>query len=353
MGFIETTYTDTVTFLNGIGQTQFGQIGNAIAGPAQIVSILVALLVLINMSMQWRPIDVRDGLLLFVKLIFVALFLQNWAQFNAVVSALYDLFDSISISFLVVAGAGDATSFAEELDDLIEQQADAFNISAGRLNILGSFLNALMLFLIAIFGAFSTLAMVAARVVLTLLISVAPLAIMASLSEKTKSYFEAWVSALLSMLIFPVLIAGVFATVLAMSRAALDSLGGEINVMGDLTPLLMVVVLSIILVAASPFILTQITGSFQLGSFAGSLARGSMGPVSLGVRALKGGAKVAARGRARDDLRGAAQQDHANRTSGGSTGGNQNGSPGDDRVGKLVAGNARVQRAQNMRAGRS
>ncbi|KIT16566.1 type IV secretion system protein [Jannaschia aquimarina] len=349
MGFIETIYTDTITFLDGIGETQFGQIGTAIAGPAQILAALVALLVLINMSMQWRPIDARDSLLLFVKLILVALFLQNWTQFNAVVSALYDLFDSVSTSFLDVAGSSSGTTFARELDQLIERQADAFNITAGRLNILGSVLNALMLFLIAIFGAFATLAMVAARVVLTLLISLAPLAIMASLSEKTKSYFEAWVSALMSMLLFPVLIAGVFATILAMSRAAIDPLGDEINTMGDLTPLLMVVVLSIILVAASPFILTQITGSFQLGAFAGTLARGSIAPATAVGGRLVGAAKRApAAGRDWTARLTQAAEAEARQ----SVAAQQSSQSADGRAGKLAAGSARVQRVQSMRTGR-
>lgn len=295
MGFIERTYGRTVDFLDGIGETQFGLIATDLAGTGQLIAVLVALLVLINMTMQWQPIDGRASLVLFVKLILVAVFMQNWAQFNSLVTGLYSLFDSVAASFLRLNGTVGEANFARSLDDLIEEQATAFNMTSSRLNILGSVMNAVMLLLIAIFGAFSTLAMVGARVVLTLLISLGPLAIMASLSDKTKSYFDAWVSAITSMLIFPVLIAGIFATILAMGRETIASLNGTINSVGDVAPLMMVVVLSILLVAASPFLLTQITGSFQLGGYVAGLARGSTAPARQTAKAL-GGAYQAARG---------------------------------------------------------
>jgi type IV secretion system protein VirB6 len=277
MGFIESTYSSVVAFLAGIGQTQFAAVAGGIAGSAQILATIIAIAVIVNMSMQYRPIDMGTSITLIWKMILVALFLQNWTQFDAITSAFFDLMESVSTAFLDVAtgtSSSTQTSFAASLDQLTDQMAAKASVTASRLNIVGQVINGINLLLIAIFGAISMIAMVVARVVLTVLIALGPLAIMASLSDKSKNLFEAWASAMMAMLLFPVLIAGVFATIVGLARSSIS--GADPNTIGDLGPIMMTIVSAIILVMATPFILTQITGSFQLSGFAARIAGGTL-----------------------------------------------------------------------------
>lgn len=277
MGFIESTYSAIVGFLGGIGQTQFAAVAGGIAGSAQILAAIIAIAVIVNMSMQYRPIDMSTSITLIWKMILVALFLQNWTQFDTITSAFFDLMESVSLAFLGAAGGTSATTqvgFAASLDDLITRLAENATVAANRLNIAGAVVNGINLILISIFGAISMIAMVTARVVLTVLIGLGPLALMASLSDKSKSFFEAWASAMMAMLLFPVLISGVFATIVGMARTSIPT--AQPQTIGDLGPIMMTIVSAIILVMATPFILTQITGSFQLSGFAGRIAGGTL-----------------------------------------------------------------------------
>lgn len=294
MGFIEATYSAVVTFLDGIAETQFAAISAGIAGSAQILASIVAIAVLVNMALQFRPFDMATSIALIWKMILIAVFLQNWTQFNAVTAAFFDLMESVSTALLGAATGTPGlseTGFARALDTLTDQMADKATVAAGSLNIVGSVVNGINLLLIAVFSAISMIALVAARVVLTVLICVGPLALMASLSDKSKSFFEAWASAMVSMLLFPVLISGVFATIMGMARSSVSP--DDPATIGDLGPIMATIVSAIILVMATPFILTQITGSFQIGGFAAKLAGGVMSAAAAFSRPLASGRTAA------------------------------------------------------------
>lgn len=88
MGFIERTYTNTMTLLDSLGQTQFESVASQLAGTAQVLSALVVVLVLINMALQVRPMEAGTSVWLIFKLVLVALFMQSWADFNGVFGAI-------------------------------------------------------------------------------------------------------------------------------------------------------------------------------------------------------------------------------------------------------------------------
>jgi type IV secretion system protein VirB6 len=133
------------------------------------------------------------------------------------------------------------------------------------------------------------------------LVAIAPLAIVASLTPATKSFFEAWLSAVIMMFMYPLVLGGVFATILAMGNATTSSLNAnEVNSFGDVLPIMTNTFLSITMVLLSPVILSLITGSMQIGILAGAvgglLSKGSKGAFGGAVGASKmaaGGAKMA------------------------------------------------------------
>lgn len=288
MGFVEATYERTLTFLNSVGQTQFSAVASEIAATAQIVSVLAVLLVMINMATQTRYMEVGTAISLIFRISMVALFLRSWSDFNAVFNGIEQGFTAIGNRLLAGAlGNNDGTSFAREIDNLGARMGQFANVTAGSLNILGSVINGMMMFAIAVLGALATLAMIASRIVLAVLVALAPLAIFSTLSNSTSSYFGAWLSACITMLLYPLVLIGIFSTVLAMGNQTASSINPEdANTIGAIIPILTVLTLSIFLVILSPMIVTLITGSFQIGELAGR-ANNAMG------RGMMGGARYA------------------------------------------------------------
>lgn len=268
MGIIEAMYVRTMALLETLGQSQYQAVAADLAQTTQIISALVVVLVLINMGLQIRPMEVGSSVWLIFKLVLVALFMRSWSDFNGVVTAIEAGFEALGNSLLSGAlGLNQTvTSFPRELDNLSENFGEYANVTAGRMNILGSVINGLMVAAIAFFGALATLAMIASRVVLAVFIGLAPLAIMATLTAQTKSYFETWLSAVIKLLMFPLILIGIFATILGMGNATIEGINpNEITALGQVVPILTILVLSSFLIMLSPFIVIWGTGDFQMG----------------------------------------------------------------------------------------
>lgn len=344
MGFIERTYTNTMTLLDSLGQTQFESVASQIAGTAQVLSALVVVLVLINMALQVRPMEAGTSVWLIFKLALVALFMQSWADFNGVFGAIEEGFEAIGNALLAGGlGAGETTtSFPRELDNLSENMGAYANVTAGRLNILGGMINALMFGAIAVFGALATLAMVASRVVLAVLVGLAPFAILATLTTQTKSYFETWLSGVIKVLMFPLILIGIFATILGMGNATIASIDPDnIDTIGQITPVLTVLVLASFLVILSPLIVTLVAGDFALGAVT-AVAGGALRRATGSAGRFAGGA-----GRSATGMEPAAPKTAANR--GAALGSAVSGAAGDTyRFAKNPVANSRD--AVNLRA---
>ncbi len=321
MGFIEATYTRTMLLLDSLGQSQFEAVASQLGGTAQILSALMVVLVLINMSLQFRPMEAGTSIWLILKFALVALFMKSWTDFNGVFNAVETGFEAIGNALLAGGiGNGQTTaSFPQELDNLSETIGTYANVTAGRLNILGGMINALMFLAISIFGALATLAMVASRVVLAVLIGIAPFAILATLTHQTKGYFDTWLSGVIKVLMFPLILIGIFATILGMGNATISSIDPDnITTIGQVTPILTVLVLASFLVVLSPLIVTLVTGDFALGAVTavlssklGGTARSSGRSVGAATSGLVGGA------RGREVVDGASRSSRAGNALGG------------------------------------
>ncbi|WP_371154001.1 type IV secretion system protein [Jannaschia sp. 2305UL9-9] len=272
MGFVEKIYTSVIGVLDGVAEQQFGQVAAQLGSTGQILATIAVILMLINLGSQTVPMTQETVLITCVKLVLIAGFLQNWSHFNSVSNAVFDLFDSVSAALVnsVVSGSGDALSgpqsFAASFDAILARVADYANVTAGRLNILGSVINGIVWFLMAVFSAAVALLMVGSRIVITLLIGLAPLAILCTLFSWSKNYFERWLSAVVAFSFYPVVIAAVFATVIGLLGAILDLVGDPemITSIGQVTPVLGVLCLSTLLAGMVPMIVSSITGNIGL-----------------------------------------------------------------------------------------
>ena len=119
--------------------------------------------------------------------------------------------------------------------------------------------------------------------------------------DAIKDYFARWLSALVSFALYPIVVAGVFATITGVSSALIGELGdpeGASNI-GALIPFFMMVLMAKGFIIATPFIVRAISGNIMMPALSGGLgggysfARAAMGSQQAYNRYLIGGASGA------------------------------------------------------------
>lgn len=299
--FVETSQT----YLDSAAETQFGSVAATVGTLLVVATTLVVLLVFINMIFQYRAMDGRTAFWLAVKIGFIGIFATNWVQFNAFSSAILSGIDSIAGALVASVGGGSpgpSGTFAEEFDRLIAELGAYLNAAGSELNwMAGAMLDIVGVLLLSILGGLAAFILVASRLMIALLIGIAPVMIFLTLFEVTKDYFARWLSALISFAIYPIVIAGVFATITGVSSALIAELGdpeGASNI-GALLPFFMMVLMAKGFIIATPFIVRAISGNIMMPALSGGLggtysfARAALGSQQAYNRYQVGGASGA------------------------------------------------------------
>ncbi|MEO1638646.1 MAG: type IV secretion system protein [Pseudomonadota bacterium] len=283
--FVETSQS----YLDSAAETQFGAVAATVGTILALGATLVFALVCINMIYQYRAMDGRTAFWLAVKVGLIGIFATNWVQFNALSSAILNGIDSVAGSLVASVGGGTpgpSGTFAEEFDRLIAELGDYLNAAGSELQwMAGALLDVLGVLLLSILGGLAAFILVASRLMIALLIGIAPVMIFLTLFEVTKDYFARWLSALVSFAIYPIVVAGVFATITGVSTALIGELGdpeGASNI-GALSPFFMMVLMAKGFIIATPFIVRAISGNIMMPALSGGLG----GAYSFG-RALGG-----------------------------------------------------------------
>jgi type IV secretion system protein VirB6 len=268
------------SYLDTAAETQFGAVAATVGTILALGTSLVLVLVFINVIYQYRALDGRTAFWLVVKIGLITLFALNWVQFNAVTSAILEGIDSIAGSLVASVGGGrpgPSGTFAEEFDTLITVLGDYLNAAGAELNwMAGALLDVLGVLMLSILGGLAAFILVASRLMIALLIGIAPVMIFLTLFDVTKDYFARWLSALISFAIYPIVVAGVFATITGVSRALLAELGDpeDASNIGALIPFFMMVLMAKGFIIATPFIVRTISGNIMMPALSAGFGGG-------------------------------------------------------------------------------
>jgi len=307
-------FVDTAeTFLDDAAQTQFGSVASTVGTVIILAATLLVVLVFINMAFQVRSMDGRTAFWLALKITLVGIFATNWVQFNAFTDAILNGIDSVAGALVASVGGGTpgpSGTFAEEFDNLIASLGEYLNAAGAELNwMAGAMLDILGVFMLSLLGGLAAFILVASRLMIALLIGLAPIMIFLTLFEVTKDYFSRWLSALISFSIYPIVVAGVFATITGVARSLLTRLGDPTDAtnIGALIPFFMMILMAKGFIVATPFIVKAISGNIVMpaltsgmgGAYAfGRAAAGSQQAYNrYGVGAASGAEVAAIRGR--------------------------------------------------------
>ncbi|MCA0846059.1 type IV secretion system protein [Salipiger thiooxidans] len=264
--------------LDTVATSQFAAAAE-ISGTIIMGAATVAIIVLfINMAWQIRPMDGREMLVLLFKISLIKAFALNWSNFNFISQHIIDGLDELAGSLIGSATGEDAVGssyFAARFDLQMDRLAEYGNEAASHMSRVNkALMGVFFMALIAVVGGLAGAVLVLAKMMITLLIGLAPVMILCSMFDATKDYFHRWLSSLASFALYPVVIAGVFSMVFGLTTLLVSDLGSvdTADKAGKMVPFLGVVILSLVMVVAIPVIVPMISGNLQAGWAASAIS---------------------------------------------------------------------------------
>ncbi|MCG7521911.1 type IV secretion system protein [Ruegeria sp. Ofav3-42] len=269
-----------------------GAVGDVLSVGATVLLILMG----INVVMQLRPMTFGSTFAFGIKVALIGIFAQSWDNFAVVYGIAVEVPESIGASILDLTDSGDEAGVYESLDSMvirITAYGDAIGDRAGW--VFGAVLGAIFFVLSAVFAAIAAGIIAYARIVFTLMIVIAPFMILTSLFKPTQSLFEAWTRATIGYALMPVAAAGAAGIIVAIAEAV-----GEASVDPDnvetislILPFLVILLLSAGIMAAVPFIASNLTGVMGIASNAiGLTGLARQGVVNASAYGMGGAGRV-------------------------------------------------------------
>ena len=301
MGIITDTLGIIDSAIGNIAQQGFetgaGSVGTVITvGSGLLIALMGA-----NVIAQIRPMTMASFVAFGVKIGLIGIFAQSWGNFSVIYAILTDVPQSIGNAALGVTDLGNAETLYQSLDLMlsrITEYGDRVGDNAGW--VFGAMLGVAFYLMAAIFAAVSAGIIAFASIMLTVMIVVAPFAIICSMFQATKSIFESWSRSTVGYAVMPIVIGAVLGIVVSAGEQTL-SIVTEPEAVEEISlmlPFLAIMLLSVGVMATIPTVAQNISGAFGLASNATGLTNlareGMIRGTQLGAGLVSGGAGYAA-----------------------------------------------------------
>lgn len=246
------------------GQAMFEQTASALGPTVTILMTLLIALIGLNMAIGAYRLSAKDAMQMVTRIVMIYVFALSWANFGQIYDALSNASASIAMGFFDVAGG--LTSPGAAMDTFAANMADtADGVAKSMSSIMRGVLGAVFYVVLSLLMAVYVLVVGFAKIMIAFLLGVAPIAMIATIFDKTKNLFEAWLSALIGYLMYPIAAAGVIGTVVTVAQKQFAK-QEEVSNIGQLLGFFVVVFVGILALRAIPQAASAITGQFNLAS---------------------------------------------------------------------------------------
>lgn len=258
-----------------------GQIDTAVLSTASqfyqntassVLSLYTALLGLlfaflgVMVALNVYTISMRDAVQIGMRIVLVFAFGLSWANFSILYDTLTNTSQNLALGYFSIGGAGlpaqpDAAMdrFATDMANVVDTVTQAMG------SIARGIIGALVYGVLAVLMAAYVLIVAFSKIMIAFLLGLAPLAMMATIFERTKTFFEAWLSALIGYLLYPVAAAGIIGTVINVSNNyTMTNPSG--STLGSILGFLVMIFVGIFALKSIPQAVANITGQFNLAS---------------------------------------------------------------------------------------
>lgn len=294
MGPVEWMVSTVEGFLDGAAESSFAAVAGSLGAIMLAASTLLIVLVTVGFTLQTRSMDARSAIGLVARLLLINAFALNWVQFNVVSSAIIDGLDQLGAGIVAAVGGEPPTGgFAAAFDAVMFNFANYLNAMTENMGWMGGAVaTGVGLTMMGLVGALAGGVLIFSQIMLTLLVGIAPVMIGTSLFDASKDYFHRWLSLLIGFALYPLVIAGVMATVIGMAEEMAATLGdpSEGATLGELLPFFAMMFLAAGMIGVIPFLVRTLSGNFVMPAISSVLGGDA---INAGAGALGGAASQA------------------------------------------------------------
>lgn len=269
MGLVTRIMTQLDATVANVGGRYFEATAAAVNPTLTVLVTLLFIIIGIFMAIGAFNMTGREGVQIIFRVGLVFLFVQSWSNFNVFYSALTDAGNTLAAKFFSIAGTGDLSgkdtygamdTFAKNMGDTTDDVLKAVG------SIARGFLGAILYVFLAFLMAAYVLIVGYAKIMIAFLLGVAPLAMVCTIFDKTKTYFEAWLGAFIGYLLYPVAASAIIATVVTVAGEQVIP-KGKADTVDAMLGFFVVCIVGIGALFSIPKGVQHITGQIHLADF--------------------------------------------------------------------------------------
>ncbi|MFB9223610.1 type IV secretion system protein [Paracoccus cavernae] len=267
MGIVSSILASIDQAIQSTGGQFFESTAQAMGPVAALLATILVIAVGLNVAIGAYALTIQDSMRLIWRIVLIFTFALSWRNFGTLYVALSDGAANLAMSFFDIAGGGPRSPGAA-MDAFATQMGNtADTVLTSRGAIARGVLGAVLYLVLAGLMAAYVLVVGFAKIMIAFLLGVAPLAMVLTMFERTKGQFEAWLSAFVGYLLYPVAAAALISTI-AMVAEAQFAPQENVNVVSDLLGFLVVALVGIKALLTIPQAASHLSGHIHLASFA-------------------------------------------------------------------------------------
>ena len=286
MGIINDILSVVDQAVEGVAQSGFSTIAGNVGDLITVGSIVLVGLLGLNIVAQIRPMTFGSFFAFGMKIVLVGIFAQSWANFETIYNIITQVPDSIGATIIGGTEISTTGGLYNALDGMVSQvtkYGDAIGDNAGW--VFGAVLGVAVWVIAGIFAAIAAGIIAYAKIVLTIFVVLAPLAIVCSLFKATMPIFEAWTRSIIGYAFMPIAAAGAAGLVIAIAGKVAEGSPNPDNVetLSVIFPFIVVLLLSAGIMTQVPAIAQGLSGTIGLAANAvGLTGLAKRGTVKMG-----------------------------------------------------------------------
>lgn len=269
MGLVSGLVDSADGMLTDVAQSTFTTIVGATGDTVAAMATLALVLVGVNIMVQYRPFHPGQVLVLAIKLVAISWIGLKWGEFYKIAGAVETAMNSIGGAvlggFSGAGGGGDVSNtLASSVDDFISEFSTSANNALEPLSwMAGALMSVVVTILLAIIGCAVGLALIFAKVMVTVYLSLAPIFIALWIFDATKDYFHRWFQSTVTYMLYPVVIATVLGGIVRLVSAYIATLSTSVTgSISEFIPFIAALLVMIVVVVLIPYIVNSLAGSF-------------------------------------------------------------------------------------------
>lgn len=265
MGIVTSILGSIDQAIQSTGGQFFESTAHAMGPVASILATILVIAIGLNVAIGAYALSIQDSVRLMWRIALIFTFALSWRNFGTLYVALSDGAANLAMSFFDIAGGGPRSPGAA-MDEFATQMGNtADTVLTSRGAIARGVLGAVLYLVLAGLMAAYVLVVGFAKIMIAFLIGVAPLAMVLTMFERTKGQFEAWLSAFIGYLLYPIAAAALISTIALVAEAQFTP-QQNVNVVSDLLGFLVVALVGIKALLSIPQAASHLSGQIHLAS---------------------------------------------------------------------------------------